>query len=102
MKPTVLSPSDITEALAALNAMGTGWNVEDGKLTKTFIFKDFIEAFGFMTQIALSAEKMNHHPEWHNVYSRVSVQLVTHSESAITDLDIALAEKMEQTANRIH
>lgn len=71
------------------------WQIVDGKLTKTFKFKSFIRAFGWMTQIAIWAEKLNHHPEWLNVYNKVVVQLTTHDVGGISELDFKLAEKME-------
>lgn len=71
------------------------WVIEDGKLTKTFKFKSFIRAFGWMTQMAIWAEKLNHHPEWFNVYNRVDVKLTTHDVDGISDLDFKLANKME-------
>nr|WP_198556556.1 4a-hydroxytetrahydrobiopterin dehydratase [Paraglaciecola sp. MB-3u-78] len=71
------------------------WQVVEGKLTKTFKFKSFIRAFGWMTQIAIWAEKLNHHPEWFNVYNKVEVQLTTHDVGGISELDFKLAEKME-------
>ena len=71
------------------------WDVVDSKLTKTFKFKSFIRAFGWMSQIAIWAEKLNHHPEWFNVYNKVDVQLTTHDAGGISELDFKLAEKME-------
>jgi 4a-hydroxytetrahydrobiopterin dehydratase len=71
------------------------WQVVDGKLSKTFKFKSFIRAFGWMSQIAIWAEKFNHHPEWFNVYNKVEVQLTTHDVGGISELDFKLAEKME-------
>jgi 4a-hydroxytetrahydrobiopterin dehydratase len=71
------------------------WKIVEGKLTKTFKFKSFIRAFGWMTQIAIWAEKLNHHPEWINVYNKVEVQLTTHDVGGISELDFKLAEKME-------
>lgn len=71
------------------------WDVVDCKLTKTFKFKSFIRAFGWMSQIAIWAEKLNHHPEWFNVYNKVEVQLTTHDADGISELDFKLAEKME-------
>ncbi|MEL0324858.1 MAG: 4a-hydroxytetrahydrobiopterin dehydratase, partial [Rhodospirillales bacterium] len=72
-----IDPSALKEALARLN----GWNVVDGReaIQRTFRFKDFNNAFGFMTKSALMAEKMDHHPEWFNVYNQVDVTLTTHS-----------------------
>ncbi len=71
-----------------------GWSLADGKLKREFKFKNFVQAFGFMTSAAIEAEKMNHHPEWSNVYNKVTVELVTHDAKGITDLDFRLAEKM--------
>lgn len=71
------------------------WQVVEGKLIKTFKFKSFIRAFGWMSQIAIWAEKLNHHPEWFNVYNKVEVQLTTHDVGGISELDFKLAEKME-------
>ena len=69
------------------------WRMADGRdaLIRDFKFKDFVEAFGFMTQIAILAEKMDHHPEWSNVYNRVEVLLATHDAGGVTELDVALA-----------
>jgi 4a-hydroxytetrahydrobiopterin dehydratase len=71
-----------------------GWSLADGKLRREFKFESFVEAFGFMASAALEAEKMNHHPEWSNVYNRVTVELVTHDAKGITELDFRLAEKI--------
>jgi 4a-hydroxytetrahydrobiopterin dehydratase len=68
-----------------------GWKVVSGKLNRTFEFESFVEAFGFMTKVAMEAEKMNHHPEWFNVYNRVKVDLVTHDVNGISNYDIKLA-----------
>ena len=86
-----LSDQQIEDALKELE----GWALENGKLSREFKFANFIEAFGFMTSAAIEAEKMNHHPEWFNVYSKVSVQLVTHDAGGITELDLELARKMD-------
>jgi 4a-hydroxytetrahydrobiopterin dehydratase len=67
-------------------------------ITKTFVFKDFNAAFGFMTRAALIAEKLDHHPEWFNVYKRVEVTLSTHDAGGLTERDIALAEAMDRLA----
>ncbi len=73
------------------------WIEKDNKLTKTFKFKDFTEAFGFMTRVAFIAEKMNHHPDWRNVYNTVEISLNTHDAGGvITDRDKNLAEKIDQ------
>ena len=70
-----------------------GWVIQDEKLLKEFQFSSFIEAFGFMTQLALVAESMNHHPEWFNVYNRVVIDLTTHDAGGISNLDFELASK---------
>ena len=74
-----------------------GWSMVEGRdaIQKTFLFKNFVEAFGVMTQAAIISEKMNHHPEWSNVYRTVEVTLTTHDANGLSDLDIALARKMD-------
>ena len=86
-----------TEALSSLN----GWRETDGRdaISKKFEFRDFSEAFGWMTRAALAAEKMNHHPEWFNVWSRVEVTLSTHDAGGLTELDVKLAKKMDALAD---
>ena len=74
-----------------------GWELKDEKLQKSFKFTNFVEAFGFMTRIALEAERMNHHPEWSNVYNNVIIKLSTHDAGGITDYDIKLAEIIDDT-----
>jgi 4a-hydroxytetrahydrobiopterin dehydratase len=88
------------EIQAFLEELGA-WTVEDGKLHREYVFQDFVQAFGFMTQAALLAERGAHHPEWFNVYNRVVVDLTTHEASGITDRDFDLARGMEQVANRM-
>ena len=68
-----------------------GWQVSNGKLTRSLEFKSFIDAFGFMTKVAMEAEKMNHHPEWFNVYGKVKIELITHDIGGISNYDIRLA-----------
>ncbi|MEK6834538.1 MAG: 4a-hydroxytetrahydrobiopterin dehydratase [Thermoproteota archaeon] len=82
-----LSDEQIEKELANL----PGWSIVNGKLHKDFVFKDFIEAFGFMSTAALHIEKMNHHPEWFNVYNKIKVDLTTHDAGGITQNDISLA-----------
>jgi 4a-hydroxytetrahydrobiopterin dehydratase len=72
----------------------SGWSVVNGKLHKDYVFDDFVEAFGFMTRAAIHIEKMNHHPEWFNVYNNLSVDLVTHDAGGITQNDIVLARTL--------
>ena len=77
------------------------WNTENNKLTKTFKFRDFTEAFGFMTQVALVAEKMNHHPTWTNTWNTVDIELSTHDAGDIvTDKDRVLAEAIDKIASK--
>ena len=75
-----------------------GWQVEDTKAKKTFTFTNFIEAFGWMTSVAITAEKLNHHPEWFNVYKTVEVTLTTHDTGGLSDLDLKLAKRMDALA----
>jgi 4a-hydroxytetrahydrobiopterin dehydratase len=89
-----LSPSDITDRLAAR----PDWQLRDDKLHRELRFDDFVAAFGFMASVAIVAEKMNHHPEWSNVYNTVVVDLSTHDAGGITDLDFELAERIDQLA----
>ena len=73
-----------------------GWSVLDGKLHREYNFPDFVQAFGFMSSVALVAESMDHHPEWFNVYGRVRVYLTTHDAGGITKLDFSLADRMDK------
>ena len=93
---TKLSAEARRTALATL----AGWQDASNRdaITKTFVFADFNEAFGFMTRAALVAEKMDHHPEWSNVYKTVAVTLSTHDAGGVIARDIALAEAMERIA----
>ena len=73
-----------------------GWQLEEGRLVRELSFDSFVEAFGFLTSLALIAERMNHHPEIHNVYNRVTLQLWTHDADGITALDLHLAHAAEK------
>ncbi len=75
-----------------------GWEFAEGKLHKTFRFASFVQAFGFMTSVALVAEAMNHHPDWTNVYNRVTIALNTHDVGGISALDFMLAKRIEELA----
>lgn len=86
-----LSDSEIKEKLPEI----PGWSIVNGKLHKAFQFSSFIEAFGFMTKVALAAESMNHHPEWINVYNKVTIDLTTHDLGGISTFDFDLAKKIE-------
>ncbi|MGJ7041747.1 4a-hydroxytetrahydrobiopterin dehydratase [Shinella sp. BE166] len=96
MKQEKLSEEAISEALAGLD----GWTRSDDGIAieKKYKFKTFREAFGFMTEGALAAEKFNHHPEWFNVYNRVEVRLTNHDAGGLTELDIKLATAMDKAA----
>lgn len=87
-----MTPEMRAEALQNLS----GWSEESGRnaIQKTFQFKNFNQAFAFMTQVALQAEKMDHHPEWFNVYNRVDVTLTTHDTGGVSEKDITLATFM--------
>ena len=85
-----LSETQIGEAEASLD----GWGLRDGKLRRQFKFQSFVEAWGFMSRVALLAEKMNHHPEWFNVYSTVRIDLSTHEVGGLSNFDVELATKI--------
>jgi 4a-hydroxytetrahydrobiopterin dehydratase len=93
---TKLQESQYIESFIRENS---GWKMVEGRsaLQKSFKFSNFNEAFGFMTRVALMAEKMDHHPEWFNVYNRVDVVLSTHDAGGITELDLKLAAFMDST-----
>ena len=93
-RPEKLDAAEAVRRLAALPS----WEIKDGKLHRGFVFKDFAEAFRFMTALAAEAERMNHHPEWSNVYSRVVIDLVTHDAGGITALDFELAGRAQRLA----
>lgn len=93
-----LQQADIEDRLKALG----DWTLVNGKLHREFRFASFVEAIGFMTSAAIEAEKMNHHPEWFNVYSKVVVDLNTHEAGGITELDFALAERMNALSSGRH
>jgi|SRR5215813_12751172 len=86
-----LDDKQIQEELGRLE----GWAINQGSLSKSFKFSNFVTAFGFMTQVALEAEKMDHHPDWTNSYNKVQINLLTHDASAITTNDVKLANIIE-------
>ncbi len=92
-----LTDAEISTAIAQLS----GWSVQKGKLHREYKFADFPHAFGFMATAAPSIEKMNHHPEWSNVYSRVTVDLMTHDAGGITQKDVDLATLLESIAKKL-
>lgn len=97
MSGQCMSEAQCAEALAGLNVgHGVHWEIRDGKLRKRFEFRDFVEAFGFMTRVAIEAERVNHHPEWCNVYRTVTVDLVSHDAGGLTRRDFELATIMDR------
>jgi 4a-hydroxytetrahydrobiopterin dehydratase len=94
MKRAILTMPDIDQKLVSLN----GWlkSTDKPAIEKTFRFTTFVEAFGFMTKVALLAEKLDHHPEWSNVYGRVTIVLTTHDSGGVTGLDVKLAQEIEE------
>lgn len=90
-----LSEAARTEVLGALEASGWVHEPQRDAIQKTFVFGDFADAFGWMTRVAIWAEKWNHHPEWDNVYKTVNVTLTTHDVDGLSPLDVKLAEKMD-------
>ena len=100
MPKPLIDPSELASRLDTLNGdSDTPWRIADGKLVKQFRFGNFVEAFGFMTRVAIEAEKANHHPEWSNVYRTVDIELVTHDSGGLTDLDFALAKAIDHQAS---
>jgi 4a-hydroxytetrahydrobiopterin dehydratase len=95
MERKALTGNDLKAAVSNLS----GWELASGRLKKTFKFGSFAEAIGWMVAVAIYADKLDHHPDWSNVYNRVSVELSTHDMNAITTWDIALAERMDELAN---
>jgi len=95
-----VSKLSVTERDAALASL-TGWVVNDEKLYKSYRFADFVQAFGFMSMAALRIEKMNHHPEWSNVYQTVEVSLTTHDADGISIKDFELARILDEVAAKL-
>ncbi|MXX47869.1 MAG: 4a-hydroxytetrahydrobiopterin dehydratase [Chloroflexi bacterium] len=90
-----LDDSEISGRLSEI----PGWGYEDGSLTREFQFDNFVSAFGFMSSVALLAEKLDHHPNWSNVYNTVSIGLNTHDAGGVTDFDFVLAGQINDAAN---
>ncbi len=91
-----LADAQVEERLAEV----PGWEFAEGELRREFAFDDFVEAFGFMGSVALLAEKLDHHPNWSNVYNTVRIGLNTHDAGGITDFDFALAARINEVAGR--
>jgi 4a-hydroxytetrahydrobiopterin dehydratase len=94
---TSLTAEEINAALKSLD----GWTLTGGKLHREYRFADFVHAFGFMATAAIAVEAMNHHPEWSNVWNRVTIDLTTHDAGGITAKDVELAGKLEALARRL-
>jgi len=94
--PELVSQDDLNTAIAELD----GWTLVEGgaAIEKVFMFKGFNAAFGFISRVALAAERHNHHPEWSNVYNRVTIRWTTHSKAGVTELDLRLAGLCERFA----
>jgi 4a-hydroxytetrahydrobiopterin dehydratase len=92
MPPEKLSPKEIERQLSGMPE----WVIDKHKLYRLFVFDDFVDAFGFMSRVALLAEKMNHHPEWSNVYNRVEIHLTSHDVDGISQRDFTLAGLIDQ------
>jgi 4a-hydroxytetrahydrobiopterin dehydratase len=97
MKLNKLTPEELKDALASLPQ----WQIKAEKLHREYRFPDFIHAFGFMATAAIAIEKMNHHPEWFNVYNRVVVDLTTHDARGITQNDVGLAKLLDGIAEKL-
>jgi 4a-hydroxytetrahydrobiopterin dehydratase len=97
MERRKLEGGELTAALAEL----PGWGLVEGRLHKTYQFGSFAEALGWMVSVGVYADKMDHHPDWFNSYSKVEVNLVTHDLGAVTTWDVALAKKMEKLAPEV-
>lgn len=93
-----LSSQAHSEALSALSKTGWIHDADRDAISKQFKFPNFVEAFGFMSRAAIHAEKLNHHPEWFNVYSKVDVVLTTHDANGLSELDVMLAQIMDKLA----
>jgi 4a-hydroxytetrahydrobiopterin dehydratase len=92
MRPSLYTETEIREHLVQL----IDWRLEKDAIHKDFKFHDFVSAFAFMTQVAMHAEKLNHHPEWKNVYNKVSISLSTHDAGGLTELDFKLARLIDK------
>ena len=91
MKASLLSEQELTSLVELL----PNWEIQNSKLRREWQFQNFVEAFGFITKVAMISEKLNHHPEWSNVYSKVTIELTTHDLNGLTNLDIQLAQAID-------
>jgi len=88
----IISEKQLSDLLKTKNLE---WNIRNNSIQKEFVFKNFIEAFGFMSRVAILTEKQNHHPEWSNVYNKVNITLTTHDAGGVTEKDLDLATAIE-------
>ena len=91
---------DQDQIVEKLNSINKIWKQDGDAIAAAFQFKNFIEAFSFMTQVAFEAEKMDHHPDWQNVYNKVVIKLSTHDAGGLTDLDFKLAKKIDEIRSK--
>jgi 4a-hydroxytetrahydrobiopterin dehydratase len=91
-----LTPDEITRVVAELD----GWDLDGASLRRQFVFANFVEAFGFMAQVALIAEKLDHHPNWSNVYNRVDIAVTTHDAGGLTALDVEFVRRVDALSSR--
>ncbi len=96
MQPVKASDEQINEFISQFSA----WSIKNSKLHREYVFSNFVQAFGFMTEVALIAERTDHHPEWFNVFQSVGIDLTTHEADGVTERDFVLAKKMEEIAAR--
>lgn len=96
MAAVQIDPDEVQRRLTEL----PGWTYAEAALRREYVFADFVAAFGFMAQVALVAERMNHHPDWTNVYNRVRIRLSTHDAGGVTEEDFELARRIEALAGR--
>lgn len=88
------------EIYSKMNEIDANWVLKESSIYRDFLFKDFVQAFSFITSIALIAEKLNHHPTWENTYNKVSISLSTHDAASLTDLDFKLAKEIDKIFNK--
>ena len=93
-------PRDPRPASGTLRGTGVAWEVSEKSLNKTFVFKEFTEAFAFMTEVAKIAEELDHHPDWSNSWNTVEISITNHQAGGITEIDLYLCARIEETVNR--
>ena len=98
MSPNLLSEAEIAVAIEQLDGWVICRNGDQPGLSKSFQFSGFNAAFGFISRVALAAERANHHPEWQNVYHKVTIRWTTHAQGGVTDLDVKLAQRCDNIA----